>query len=354
MSDIRSTTGAPIEPQDSKQSRRRFIELAGGTALLGGIYGVSWFNKEGFAVPKGMRAPKKASATTPDIVCVEGNPQTYGDITERAINELGGIEQFVKKGDKVVISPNMGWMRTPEQAAATHHVVLRRLVQLCQRAGASRITCIDYTLDDWKLAFEVCGANGAVRGTMAKLLSPTEVTMYKAVDITSAVPTRTSDGKLYEARHHFNQIDQHIPHDIMEADCFIVNPIVKDHEAATITIAMKKLMGNIWNRKDYHRYGLHDCIAELNLFIKPTLIVTDATRALQTRGPKGPGEVTVPNKIVAGIDPVALDSYCCRFLTTKNVSPGDVNHLVLANSLGRGQIDTSQLNVKEVAGATAA
>jgi len=351
MSDIRTTTGAPIEPEDRKQSRRRFIELAGGTVALGGIYGVSWFNKESFALPKAMRAPAKATPQTPDIVCVEGNPQSYGDITERAINELGGIEKFVKKGDKVVISPNMGWMRTPEQAAATHPDVLRRLVQLCERAGASRITCIDYTLDDWKLAFEICGANGAVRGTKARLLSPTEVTMYKAVDIPSAVPAKTTDGKLYDARHHFNQIDQHIPHDIMEADCFIVNPVVKDHEAATITIAMKKLMGNIWNRKDYHRYGLHDCIAELNCFIKPTLIVTDATRALQTRGPKGPGEVTVPNKIVAGIDPVALDSYCCRFLTTKNVSPGDVNHLVLANSLGRGQIDTSQLNVKEIAGA---
>src|SRR5580704_10906080 len=181
MSDIRSTTGAPIEPEDRKVSRRRVIEMAGGTALLGGIYGVSWFNKEGFAVPKSMHAPAKATPQTPDIVCVEGNPQTYGDITERAINELGGIEKFVKKGDKVVITRNMGWMRTPEQAAATHPDVLRRLVQLCERAGASRITCIDYTLDDWKLAFEICGANGAVKGTMARLLSPTEVTMYKAV-----------------------------------------------------------------------------------------------------------------------------------------------------------------------------
>ncbi len=354
MSDVRSVTGAPIEPEDKKQSRRRFIEMAGGTALLGGVYGVSWFNKEGFAMPRNLRAPAKPTATTPDIVCVEGNPQTYGDITERAINELGGIEKFVKKGDKVVISPNMGWMRTPEQAAATHPDVLRRLVQLCERAGASRITCIDYTLDDWKLSFEVCGANAAVKGTKARLLSPTEVAMYKAVDIPSSVPIRTSEGKSYDARHHFNQIDQHIPNDILEADCFIVNPIVKDHEAATITIAMKKLMGCIWNRKDYHRYGLHDCIAELNCFIKPTLIVTDATRALQTRGPKGPGEVTTPHKIVAGIDPVALDSYCCRFLTTKSISPGDVNHLVLASSLGRGQIDTSQLNVKEIAGPTGA
>ena len=339
---------------ENTEARRKFLEIAGGAALLGGLYSLTWFDKEDFAKPKGIRAPAKASPTTPDIACVEGSPKSYGDITERAIDELGGIEKFVKKGDRVVITPNMGWMRTPEQAAATHPDVLRRLVQLCERAGAARITCIDYTLDDWKLAFDICGADGAVVGTKAKLLSPTEQTMYKSVDIPGAVPKSLMDGKAYDARHHFNQIEQHIPHDILEADCFIVNPVVKDHEAATITIAMKKLMGCIWNRKDYHRYGLHDCIAELNCFLRPTLIVTDATRALQTRGPKGPGEVTTPHKVLAGIDPVAMDSYCCQFLTRKGVTPGDVNHLVLADSLGRGKVDTSTLNIKEIAGAKGA
>lgn len=355
MADAKPTkNGGPPAPPKDGASRRKFLEIAGGTAAIGGIYGLSWFNQEEFATPRSLRPATKAGATTPDIVCVEGNPQTYGDIVERAINELGGIEHFVKKGDKVAITPNMGWMRTPEQAAATHPDVLRRLVQLCERAGASRITCIDYTLDDWKLAFDICGANQAVRGTKAHLLSPTEVTMYKPVDIPSAVPKTTADGKTYDPKHHFNQIEQKLPRDILEADCFIVNPVVKDHEAATITIAMKKLMGCIWNRKDYHRYGLHDCIAELNMFVRPTLILTDATRALQTRGPKGPGEVTTPHKVVAGIDPVALDAYCCQFLTVKGVTPDQVNHLLIANSLGRGQIDTSQLNIKEVAGAKGA
>ena len=131
------------DAEERKATRRKFVEIAGGTALLGGLYGLTYIEHEEFAKPKGIRAPAKAAPTTPDIVCVEGNPESYGDITERAINELGGIEKFVKKGDKVVITPNMGWMRTPEQAAATHPDVLRRLVQLCERAGASRITCID-------------------------------------------------------------------------------------------------------------------------------------------------------------------------------------------------------------------
>ncbi len=340
----------PGKPEQ-RASRRQFLEIAGGSALVGGLYGLTFFEHEGFAKPSHIRPPQKASASTPDIVAVQGNPATYGDITEQAINELGGIEQFVKKGDRVVISPNMGWMRTPDQAATTHPAVIRRLVKLCERAGASRITLIDYALDDWKLAFKICGAYDAIRGTRASLLSPTQPTMYKKVNVAAAVPNKTSDGADYDPRHHYDRIQQRLPRDIIEADCFIVNPVVKNHEAAVITIAMKKLMGCIWNRKDYHRYGLHPCIAEINMFLKPTLVVTDATRALQTRGPKGPGITTTPNTVVAGIDPVALDSYCCKFLTVENITPDQVQHLIIANSLGRGQIDTSQLNIKEIDGA---
>jgi uncharacterized protein (DUF362 family) len=333
--------------EKQKMTRRQALEIAGGAVLLGGVYSAS-FVKEDSSATLSLRPPAKPPGL--DLVAVEGTPKDYAAITERAINEFGGIEKFVKKGDRVVLSPNMGWMRTPEQAAATHPDVLRKVIELCERAGASKITCVDYTLDDWKMAFEVCGANAAARGTKATLLSPTEAGMYKDVNIPAHVPKKLVTGEPYTCVHHDNQLIQKLPKEIVEADSFICIPIVKDHEAATITISMKKLMGNIWNRKDYHRYGLHDCIAELNCALRPTLIIADATRALQTRGPKGPGEVTVPNQVIVGTDPVAVDSYCTRFLTVKGVTPDAVRHLVLANQLGVGEIDCDKLKIKEIAG----
>lgn len=332
-------------------TRRRALEIAGGALLLGGLYSLTYFDASAPARPR-IRPPKKPRDV--DLVVVEGDPSSYGDITERAINEFGGIEQFVRRGDRVVLSPNMGWMRTPDQAAATHPEVLRRVVQLCERAGASRITCVDYTLDDWKLAFDICGAREAVRGTRATLLSPTDIALYRDMPIQEYVPKKDRDGQSYESCHGANRIFQKIPRELAECDVLICMPIVKDHEAAVITIAMKKLMGNIWNRKDYHRYGLHDCIAELNMAIRPTLIVADATRVLQTRGPKGPGEVTVPNQVVVGVDPVAVDSYCTRYLTVKGITPDQVPHLMLAHRLGRGEIDPDRLKIREIAGARGA
>lgn len=336
---------------DRKVTRRRALEIAGGAILLGGLYSLTYFDTSAPARLR-IRPPQKPSDV--DLVVVEGDERSYGDITERAINEFGGIEKFVRKGDRVVLAPNIGWMRTPEQAAATHPDVLRRVVQLCERAGASRITCVDYTLDDWKLAFDICGAREAVRGTRASLLSPTDVTLYKDMAIEEHVPAKDLDGADYENCHAANRIMQKVPREVAECDVFICVPIVKDHEASVITIAMKKLMGNIWNRKDYHRYGLHECIAELNMAIKPTLIVADATRVLQTRGPKGPGEVTTPHKVVVGVDPVAVDSYCTQFLTVKGITPDQVPHLMIAHRLGRGEIDPDRLKIREIAGAQGA
>jgi hypothetical protein len=66
-------------------------------------------------------------------------------------------------------------------------------------------------------------------------------------------------------------------------------------------------MGLIWDRQAFHRQGLEECIADLSLLIKPDITVVDATRALMTRGPRGPGDVVEIGKIIAGTDPVAVD-----------------------------------------------
>ena len=328
--------------------RREFLEVAGGATILGGLYAMGFVNSDAPATPR-LRPVKRANDV--DLSVVEGTANDYAAITERAINEVGGIESFVKRGDRVVLTPNMGWMRTPEQAAATHPDVLRRVIELCQQAGAARITCIDYTLDDWRMAFDICGANAAAAGTRASLMSPDNESQYRDVDIPAHVPSQTVDKNPYTCVHRESRLLQKVPREILEADSFICMPVVKDHEAAVITVAMKKLMGCIWNRKDYHRYGLHECVAELNMALKPTLIVADATRVLQTRGPKGPGEVTTPHQVVAGVDPVAVDAYCTRYLTTKGITPDQVPHLMIAYELGRGQMDVDALNVKEIAGA---
>jgi hypothetical protein len=52
---------------------------------------------------------------------------------------VGGMKKFISPGDIVVVKPNIGWDRVPEQAANTNPEVLATVVQLCYEAGAKKV-----------------------------------------------------------------------------------------------------------------------------------------------------------------------------------------------------------------------
>ena len=68
-----------------------------------------------------------ASETKSSIAVVSGDSPFK--ITKRAVKELGGMSRFVSKGDVVVIKPNMGWDRKPDQAGNTNPGVMGALVK---------------------------------------------------------------------------------------------------------------------------------------------------------------------------------------------------------------------------------
>ncbi|MGQ9525666.1 MAG: DUF362 domain-containing protein [Armatimonadota bacterium] len=322
-----------------RMDRRALLKSAGGAVVASalaqlGLSGCSSSQKRPGPETSGLPIRLVGKPDGLDLAVAENSDGAKA--LEAAINAYGGIKRYVRNGDKVVLSPNIGFQRDPTVGATTTPAVLRAMIQLCERAGADKIMVIDYTLDDPQLSFEANGTAEAVKGTKAILLSPSDESLYKQIDM-SAYPTHKADN-----------VTQKVAKDVLNADVFIPMPIAKDHEAAKCSFAMKKLMGVVWNRKGYHRSDLHSCIAELNAALKPTLIVLDATIALQTRGPKGPGEVTHPNQVVVGVEPASVDAYACRYLTVKGIKPTDVPHIVKGAEMGLGQIDTSKLKVKEV------
>jgi uncharacterized protein (DUF362 family) len=107
-------------------------------------------------------------------------------------------------------------------------------------------------------------------------------------------------------------------------------------------------MGLIWDRWSFHsKYDIDQALADLATVIKPQLTILDATRALVSGGPGGPGEVVKPNLIIAGIDPVAVDSYTVSIAPWygQNFKGRQVKHLLLANQRGLGKIDLDQLKI---------
>ena len=144
---------------------------------------------------------------------------------------------------------------------------------------------------------------------------------------------------------------------VADNDLFIDLPITKDHAGNKFTGTLKNLMGlnSPKNNRGFHKPNwktdindirhLDQCIADLNTIIKPALCIVDATEFIITNGPFGPGKLHKPQKVVAGTDRVAIDSYCC---TLWGLEAKDIITITSAYKHHLGEIDLKKLKIKEL------
>jgi uncharacterized protein (DUF362 family) len=124
-------------------------------------------------------------------------------------------------------------------------------------------------------------------------------------------------------------------------------PVLKHHGGAGVSIAMKNLMGCVWNRGEYHAKGLQACIADFLHARKPDLSVVDACRVITRHGPRGgsPEDVAAMNAQILSSDIVAADSAAARLLGRE---PSEIGHIRLAAEAGFGQIDLRKLKIQRL------
>jgi uncharacterized protein (DUF362 family) len=253
-----------------------------------------------------------------------------------AIDILGGIQRFVKPGQLVVLKPNMSFPNPPEWGATTHPDVVRTVAQLCVEAGAKRVTVIDYPLR----RPEVCLRRSGIADSCQDL---SHVTVFANTDQKFYQQISLPDAKeLHEAE---------VARDVLEADVLINLPVAKSHMATGVSLGLKNLMGLVWDREYFHQYiDLNQGIADLNTLVKPDLIVMDATRPMTTAGPGGPGKVIQLNTIIAGTDPVAVDSYTVPLVPWygQQFTGKNVKFILKAAEMGLGEIDVSKLKIQEL------
>ncbi|MCE1248733.1 MAG: DUF362 domain-containing protein [Firmicutes bacterium] len=275
-----------------------------------------------------LRMVETAEAAGKPVVAVASKGSVTSMVV-KVVDKLGGMSRFVKKGAKVVIKPNIGWARNPEQAANTNPQVVETLISLCKKAGASSVSIYEFACDSSVMTFRDSGIGEVCTRTSVPLISAHESKYYTKY----SVPR----GKILK------QVDA--VKAIMEADCFINVPVVKVHGGSGVSLAMKNHMGSILDRGEFHRKGLHQCIADLATIMRPHLNVADASRVLLTHGPKGPGQVRKDNKIFASTDIVAIDACGAKLL---GFEPMRVDHIRMATEMGIGQGDLAKVSVIEV------
>ncbi|MBN1983989.1 MAG: DUF362 domain-containing protein [Chitinivibrionales bacterium] len=258
------------------------------------------------------------------------------DCVRKSIDALGGIKQFVKQGDRVVIKPNIGFPNPPEWGTTTHPDVVKAVVEVCREAGAQRIIIVDHPLRDSQICRERTGIESAIKnmkGVVFAMLDDEK--FYQETPIPNGKELKTTA----------------IMKEVLRANCLINVPTAKSHSACGVSLGIKNLMGLVWDRGVFHeKLELNRAIAEQLYVIKPTLTIVNCMYALITNGPSGPGKTVELKKVVASTDPVAADSYTVSLARWYNreFNGSQVKHLKIANELGFGEVDVAKMDVKSV------
>ena len=259
-----------------------------------------------------------------------------GELVKKAVDALGGIQKFVKQGDRVVLKANMGFPNPPEWGTTTHPEIVKAAAQLCLEAGAQRVIVIDHPLRDGMVCKEKSGIGAAlegVKGVVVALLEDPK--FYQDTPIPNGKQLKTAS----------------IAKEVLRANCLINIPTAKSHDACGVSLGIKNLMGLVWDRQFMHeQVELNQAIADLLLVIKPHLTIVNAVYALVTNGPSGPGKTDELNTVVASADPVAADSYTVGIARwyNKEFKGSQVKHIKNAFDMGLGEIDVDKMDVKIV------
>jgi uncharacterized protein (DUF362 family) len=296
--------------------RRKFLKL---TALAGA----------GLSMPWGLDllAGSAEAAARPDLVVAHG--ASPGEIVKAAIDALGGMGKFISRGDVVVIKPNIGWDRTPEQAGNTNPEVVAAVVLLCFEAGAKKVRVFDRPVNDPRRCFVQSGIAPAASALGANV-DFVDDRKFRDMDING---TALKSWPLYT--------------EVFEADKVINIPIAKHHGSAKLTMSMKNWMGVMGGQRRQIHQKLDESLVDLSTKIKPTLTILDAVRILTANGPQGGSlaDVKKLDTVIAGVDQVAIDSYGATLFGMKG---SDLGYVRLGHERGLGVMDLNKVKIKKI------
>ncbi len=247
---------------------------------------------------------------------------------DEAIKALGGMKKFVKRGQTVVVKPNIGWDVSPDRAGNTNPLLVNRIIKQCFEAGAKDVYVFDHTCDNWNRCYSNSGIERAAKDAGAKVVSGASEGYYQDVSIKQGKKLKTA--KVHEL--------------ILSSDVFINVPILKHHSSAEMTAGMKNLMGVVWDRGYWHSNNLNQCISDYTSFRKPDLTVVDAYYVMKKNGPRGVSKddvITMKSQIVS-TDIVAADAASAKLF---GADPSKIDYIRFASEMNLGVMNLDKISI---------
>jgi len=270
-----------------------------------------------------------------EIAVVKGKNYFLNAI--KAVELLGGIHKFVPKNSNVALLPNP---QSNNPGTFTKPEIVKAAIQMCKQAGAKEIAILGWLPQRY---WQNTGIKKIADKEGAKLV----ITNLRDESQFNRIPV--PKGKILKEARILKTFDNY--------DVLINMNISKEHSGNNLSGALKNLMGlnSPVSNQTFHKRNwtlimddielLDQCIADLNTIICPNLCIIDSTEFITTNGPNGPGKLKKLQKVIAGTDPVAIDTYCA---TLFGYNPKNIIAINKAYEHGIGEMDLSKLSIKEI------
>ena len=239
---------------------------------------------------------------------------------ERSIELIGGAR--IKKGAHVVVKPNICNSKNPDGMVITDFRIIESVISMAKKA-MSDITVVE---------------SDNISGSAEKRVI--ESGLMKRIEEWSVKFKNLSKDEYEE--HQIGGATFRIPRTVLDADYLINLPKIKTEGHTRVTLSMKNLFGILVEGKKnrLHRY-LDDLLPYLSRVIRQDLIVVDGIVCMEGNGPLI-GTPKCLNVVVAGTNPVEVDSVCTRIM---GIEPTEVKHIANASLMGLGEMDIDKIQV---------
>lgn len=313
-----------VNPADQPFTRRQFITQVGGTGLViagasaAGLLTRDRWGMQGVKPPPPVRLKNYAverSPSLPSLVVVRKEPPKADQfatkdeelhareeqarmMVEAALTAMGGVGLFIKKGDVVVIKPNVAFDKNPDLASTTQPDTVAAVVKLCLGAGARKVIVCDNPINNPESCFFKTKVGDAALRAGAELMLPQD-SYFEQLYVGGDTITNTWR-MLYRPFRDATKVIGIAP--------------VKDHNLCKASISMKNWYGLLGNPRNQFHQDIHGIISDFALMMQPTLVIADARKILMRNGPTGGSlnDVKKSDAIIVGTDHIAVDSYCVQ------------------------------------------
>ena len=244
-----------------------------------------------------------------------------------AIKSLGGIETFIKKGDRVLLKVNAAFASPAMLSATTHPAIIAEITALCYGAGAAAVVVTDNPINDPASCFNLTGIAEAARGAGAQVVLP-RAELFKSLTVPQAKLIRNRP-VLYQPLVDITKVIGMAP--------------VKDHHRSGASMAMKNWYGLLGGRRNIFHQEINTIIKELAMMVNPSLVILDGTMSMMTNGPTGGSlsDLKQTNTMIVGTDQVAADAFGATLLDRRF---SDLPFIGMAEAAGLGTADYRSLD----------